>query len=328
MTEKEYVAKMFEEYQEIRELNTSGTIVLDDKNYVKLKSTLDILEMGGYIHSLNVDGGHLYVVDDSFDYFEENMRAEIGIQVPRIIELIKQIPDIKKRFTSSFASVKTIHRDKEFIKWKNEMLYELQSLKREEFIKEIETLLKSINNGWDDEKFFDELEAKLLILEKNINKYLTGTQETEMDKSMNNKKVFIVHGHDEKLKYEMANWLRSLDLEPIILHLTANMGIKTIIDKIQENSDVRCAIVLMTADDLGKAKAEEDLKPRARQNVIFEAGYFLGRLGEEHVILLYDNGLEAPGDLAGCIYIEADSYGGWKEQVRTEFKSMGIDYSR
>ena len=71
----------------------------------------------------------------------------------------------------------------------------------------------------------------------------------------------------------------------------------------------------MTADDLGKAKSEEELKPRARQNVVFEAGYFLGKLGEEKVILLYDNGLEAPGDLSGCVYIEADPYGGWKEQV-------------
>ena len=156
------------------------------------------------------------------------------------------------------------------------------------------------------------------------------TQEMEEESVVaeyNNKKVFIVHGHDAELKYKVSDWLRSIGLEPIILHLTANCGITTIINKIKTNSDVGCAIVLMTADDLGKAKAEENLKPRARQNVVFEAGYFLGKLGEERVILIYDEGIEAPGDLAGCVYIPADKYDGWKEQVRAEFRAMGIEYT-
>jgi predicted nucleotide-binding protein len=143
---------------------------------------------------------------------------------------------------------------------------------------------------------------------------------------VDNKKVFIVHGHDSELKFQMSDWLQRIGLKPIILHLQANMGISTIIEKIERNSDVGCAIILMTADDFGKAKGEENFSPRARQNVIFEAGYFIGKLDRSKVIMLHDEGIEAPGDLAGCVYITADSYGGWKEAVRTEFAGIGIEY--
>ncbi len=166
---------------------------------------------------------------------------------------------------------------------------------------------------------FDTFSEHILLEEIEDN-----TMETQ---KFDNKKVFIVHGHDETLKYKVSNWLWSIGLEPIILHLKANCGITTIMNKIKTNSDVRCAIVLMTADDVGKAKADPELKFRARQNVVFEAGYFIGKLGEDRVIMLYDEGIEAPGDLAGCVYIPADEYDGWKEQVRREFSAMGIEYT-
>lgn len=326
--EKEYIKKMFAEYHEISNLSNGKIINIEAKDYGRLKSTLNILEMGGYIRDLEVDCGHIYAVDESFEYFEANMRAELGEPTIRIIELINMIPEIKNQLTPSYAGIKTIVNDKKFISWKNMILYEIKKLKQDDFIAEIVVAFNAFG-GVHDERAFDDLSSKLVILKNNIDQYIVEDIPKTKDLSLtNNKKIFIVHGHDDKLKYEMSNWLRSLDLDPIILHLTANMGIKTIIDKIKENSDVGCAIVLMTADDLGKAKEEESLKPRARQNVVFEAGYFLGKLGEEHVILLYDHGLEAPGDLSGCVYIEADPYGGWKEQVRTEFKAMGIEYAK
>jgi len=145
---------------------------------------------------------------------------------------------------------------------------------------------------------------------------------------LNNKKVFIVHGHDFELKFELSDWLHRIGLIPIILHLQPNLGIISIMEKIERNADVHCAIILMTADDLGKGKNEVDLRPRARQNVVFEAGYFIGKLGRSRVIMLFDEGIEAPGDLGGCIYIPADCYGGWKEAVRTEFSEIGIEYNR
>lgn len=147
-------------------------------------------------------------------------------------------------------------------------------------------------------------------------------------KKLMNKKVFIVHGHNELLKEQVSNWLYSLELEPIVLHKQANGGTKSIIDKIERYSDVCCAIVLLTADDMGRGDKEKSYKKRARQNVIFEAGYFIGKLTSEKVILLYEDGVELPGDLGGCIYILADEKGGWKELIRTEFNEIGIVYKK
>jgi predicted nucleotide-binding protein len=139
-----------------------------------------------------------------------------------------------------------------------------------------------------------------------------------------NNKIFIVHGHNDSLKYNLANWLREIDLEPIILHEQASVGCNTIINKLERYSDVLCAIVLMTADDLGKEKNEESLKCRARQNVVFEAGLFIGKHSVDRVILLCDEGVEIPGDLSGCVHITADPYDGWRGKVLKEFKAMGI----
>ena len=142
-----------------------------------------------------------------------------------------------------------------------------------------------------------------------------------------NNKVFIVHGHNDALKYQLADWLRKIEIEPVILHEQANMGITSILGKIERYSGVDCAIVLFTSDDIGGLKGDVDnLKPRARQNVVFEAGLFLGLLGDKKVIMLCEKDLERPGDLDGCIYIEADGYGGWKEKLRAEFDAIGIEY--
>ena len=148
-----------------------------------------------------------------------------------------------------------------------------------------------------------------------------------IEEHIDNRKVFIVHGHDESLKYNVSNWLRSLGIEPIILHETANGGVTTIMGKIERNSNVGCAIVLMTADDKGKANKENDYKKRARQNVVFEAGYFIGKLGAERVIILKESDVDIPGDLLGCVYIEADQYNGWREQVKRELRNIGIKYN-
>lgn len=141
-----------------------------------------------------------------------------------------------------------------------------------------------------------------------------------------NKKIFIVHGHNDALKFEVSDWVRSLNLEPIILHLQASGGTRSIIDKIERNSDVTAAIVLLTADDLGKAKEELEYKFRARQNVVFEAGYFIGKLNPDRVILLHEADIELPGDLGGCIYIPIS--GQWKDDIRKEFDEMQIPYRK
>ncbi|MEN6637028.1 MAG: nucleotide-binding protein [Clostridiaceae bacterium] len=139
-------------------------------------------------------------------------------------------------------------------------------------------------------------------------------------------KIFIVHGHDDKLKFEVAEWLHSLEIEPIILHLQPNAGLGSILGKIEANADVAAAIVLFTADDKGNAKTEKVLNSRARQNVVFEAGYFVGKLGPEHVIIIHEPTVELPGDLSGIIYTSTEAQ--WKEDIRKELNHMGIEYKR
>ena len=324
MMEKEYVAKMFAEYHELCNLSNGKIINLQGKDYGRLKSTLDILEMGGYIRDLEIDGGYIYAIDESFEYFEINMRAELGIATPMIIELIKKIPDIKKCFTNAFGSVKSIYRNPEFISWKNQVQYELRSLKQDALIMEIDALLASINNGWDDERKFAEVEAKLLILQCNIAKYLPETNSSTEETNMSNKKVFIVHGHDEQLLQEVELMLHRIGLQPIILKNEASGG-RTVIEKIEYYTDVGFGIVLYTACDEGRVKGAASFNSRARQNVVFEHGYLCAKLSRSRVVALNDSGIEVPSDLAGVVYISRDA-SDWKSQIMREMRNAGLEF--
>ena len=139
-------------------------------------------------------------------------------------------------------------------------------------------------------------------------------------------KIFIVHGHNGEIKEALARVIENQGLQAIILHERANQG-KTIIEKFERNSDVGCAICLFTADDVGKAKDSSEQQSRARQNAVFEAGYFIGKLGRERVILLADEGVEIPSDLQGVLYIGTDD---WRFNVLKELKNLGysIDYDK
>lgn len=246
----------------------------------------------------------------------------MGIHIPVIIELIQKIPDIKKNFSYAFGTVKSIYRNHEFIQWKSQMKYELQSLKQDSFIIEISALVDSINNGWDDEKNFSELEAKLSILEKNIDKYLIYEQDAEDDDGMSSQKVFIVHGHDERLLNKVELMIRRIGLEPIILKNEASGG-RTIIEKIEHYTDVGFGIVLYTCCDEGREKGTDTLHDRARQNVVFEHGYLCAKLNRDRVVALNDPDIEVPGDLAGVVYI-SHSDADWKNQIMREMKNAGL----
>jgi len=129
------------------------------------------------------------------------------------------------------------------------------------------------------------------------------------DINNSNKNVFIIHGHDT----------------PIILHEQPNQG-NTIIEKFEENADVVYAIALLTPDDVGaEKKCQKNLKPRARQNVIFEFGYFIGRLGRKKVCGILSGDIEIPSDYSGVLYLKLDPADGWKMALIKEFKAIGID---
>jgi predicted nucleotide-binding protein len=140
-----------------------------------------------------------------------------------------------------------------------------------------------------------------------------------------NRKVFIVHGHDEAAKFAVVSFIGKLDLTPVILHEQPNKG-RTIIEKFQDHSDVGFAVVLMTPDDIGAlAKEKDKLNPRARQNVILELGFFLGKLGRKHVCALYKENVEIPSDYKGVLFIPMDASNGWQLSLAKEIKAAGID---
>ena len=146
-------------------------------------------------------------------------------------------------------------------------------------------------------------------------------------KTLNNlSDVFIVHGHNEALKQSVARLIEKQGINAIILHEQPNKG-ATIIEKFEHNSNVGAAICLFTADDNGRAIAEEQLKKRARQNVVFEAGFFMGSLGRDHVIILAERGVELPSDLKGVVYTDTSS---WQLDVLRELRAMGfsVDYNK
>jgi predicted nucleotide-binding protein len=185
------------------------------------------------------------------------------------------------------------------------------------------------------------------------------------EKNPCNRKIFIVHGHDEKIKSEVEEYIWLIGLEPIILHKQADLG-KTIIEKVEHYSNVGFAIILLTEDDFGgelpsgstndydrllkyfknpdqiHSISEKELpvlqgqffkwiketfsllKPRARQNVIFEFGYFIGLLGRNHVAALCEEGLDRPSDIDGILYTPIDKNGAWKQKIAKEIDAAGI----
>ena len=138
------------------------------------------------------------------------------------------------------------------------------------------------------------------------------------------KEIFVIHGRDNEAKETVARFLTRLALTPVILHEQPNQG-RTIIEKFERNAQVGFAVALLTPDDVGALKNEEKkLKPRARQNVVFELGYFLGRLGRERVCALTKGNVELPSDYDGVAYISLDD-GGWKMDLIRELKNVGFD---
>ena len=149
-----------------------------------------------------------------------------------------------------------------------------------------------------------------------------GGQMTTVSKVSDSRKVFLVHGHDEAVTSIVARFLEKLKLEAVILHEQPNEG-QTIIEKFERHADVGFAVVLLTPDDMGGVAPGSDLQPRARQNVILELGYFIGKLGRPRVCALYVTGVELPSDLHGLVWVPYDS-GAWQTKLANEMRATGI----
>ncbi|MDU1198817.1 nucleotide-binding protein [Kluyvera ascorbata] len=142
------------------------------------------------------------------------------------------------------------------------------------------------------------------------------------------RKIFIVHGHDNDALQSVARFISRIGLEEIILSERPD-GSRTVIEKFEaESGDASFAIVLMTPDDAGNAVASESTRLRARQNVLYELGYFAGKLGRGKVLVLKKGDIEIPSDLAGVLYTQLDEHGGWKRKLLTELAYAGVPFDK
>ena len=189
-------------------------------------------------------------------------------------------------------------------------------------------LYKSINDTFRsykrDDSSFDDMMGYLRTLESDV-EYWNKIDETESEVAQMNYKVFIVHGHDNEAKLETARTLTNGGFDPIILHEQPDSG-RTIIEKIERFADVCYAVVLYTECDLGRDRSVpvEKEQYRARQNVVFEHGYLIGKLGRDHVTALVKGNVETPGDISGVVYTKMDKAGAWKMQLGGNMQDVGL----
>ncbi len=215
-----------------------------------------------------------------------------------------------------------------FHKWYDAMLRYLAHYFDEsnETFKRISTV-DTGGNGFSLKHVYDGIITSVhLLLDKaeKITNNASGLTKEQKPRLEMSKKIFIVHGHDDEMKSSVARFLEKFNLEPIILSEQTNRG-RTIIEKFEEESNVGFAVVLMSdKDDVGAEVGSTDYKPRARQNVILELGYFMGKLGRKnHVCVLKKGNVEVPSDILGVVYNTYNNDDGWKFALAKELRAAG-----
>lgn len=184
-------------------------------------------------------------------------------------------------------------------------------------------ITKAFNSGLDQAKGF--LESRVEDLRERVGSGgIALSASFSSSRHSDCRRVFVVHGHDHGSKETVARFLGKLDLDPVVLHEQPDQG-KTIIEKFETHSeDVACAVVILTADDIASSKATPEQKElQARQNVILELGFFVGKLGRGRTFVLVEREVALPSDIHGVVYIPLDN-GEWRLRLVKELKAAGL----
>ena len=171
----------------------------------------------------------------------------------------------------------------------------------------LQSMLDEINEYWPDDMPIQD-----------------GAEKASPMQPANTKQVFVVHGRDNGTKAMVARVLEQLELEPIILQEQPDQG-RTIIEKFEDYAQAGFAVILCTPDDVGALESEQHhLRPRPRQNVVLEWGFFLGKIGRNRVCALTKGDVEIPSDYAGVIYLPLDDAGAWHIRLVAELQNAGF----
>ena len=237
----------------------------------------------------------------------------------KLIKLYIEFDELKNKSSSSESDFKAWRTDVQL--WLSG-LYGEKSIQLKNFNSRPFSPMVIVQNTDFHEPYVRDLETTKKEFKRYIDDFEDESSNANVKKNRTpNNKVFIVHGHDGELKEKVARRLEQQGIEAIILSEQVNRG-KTIIEKLEAYSDVHVAIALFTQDDIGAAKEEKgNKKYRARQNVVFEAGYFMGYLGRENIIMITDENVEIPGDLSGMVYSTKDN---WEFEMLKELNAAGM----
>lgn len=248
----------------------------------------------------------------------------------RLQKVLDQIPALKQ----------LRHGSVEFKKWRRDTEVAIgnafgQSSDQVKKFKDIHYISAFVIGGTADSEFqqmyvngLESADALLQSLIDEVEEYWHDNPEPPLpeprdSRQSNTNRVFIIHGRDYGTRNAVTGLLRELGLEPVVLQDQASQGL-TVIEKFERWAEVDFAIALLTPDDVGGPQGD-DLQPRARQNAIFELGYFIGKYGRDRVCALVKATPEIPSDYSGVVYIEFNESEGWKTSLFRELKSAGFD---
>ena len=245
--------------------------------------------------------------------------------IRRLQVALKEIPDLKRERDSSA-----------FVKWKKVTKRTIENFFGAEsaHIREFNTECRFLDGLSMPQIIYtlnlEKISASLISMRDEIEQYWEdeGHGKTSSSNpgngSMETNKIFVIHGRDNETKQTVARFLSQVGLKPIILDEQSNQG-QTIIEKFEQHAQVGFAVALLTPDDVGALQEDaQNLKPRARQNVIFELGYFISQLGRDRVCVLTKGNVDIPSNYDGVIYIRLDNAGGWKMRLVKELENAGI----
>lgn len=281
----------------------------NDSQWEFVKQVIDdsdifLVIIGGRYGSIQSSENPISYVEMEYDYAKK-MNKRI---IPLVCDNIEELP--AKKVEKSFMGIEQL---KAFIhKVENEQLVKFWSCKSDLKNAIITTLILQRSHLDDSDGDRDNKE--------DYSKY-----NKDAENMTNDNKVFIVHGHDDLAKVTVARSLERMGFEAVILHEQPDEG-KTIIEKIETYSNVSFAVVLYTECDVGrdKTKNESENRKRARQNVVFEHGYLMGKLGRKRVCALVKGNVETPGDISGVVYTPMDDKNAWEMSLYKNMRAVGM----